>query len=119
LGTKTVAQIQRSRLLYSALRSGGISSKRLLEYDAVSIDEGLGEIYVSKELEGRKIPIYEDSSKSTHNSTPKDLSYKNTVDCSIYKFENMCTFICNWGNAVAQLVEALRYKPEGHEFDSR
>jgi hypothetical protein len=22
-------------------------------------------------------------------------------------------------HAVAQLVEALRYKPEGHEFDSR
>jgi len=24
-----------------------------------------------------------------------------------------------WGHAVAQLVEALRYKPEGHGFDSR
>jgi len=24
-----------------------------------------------------------------------------------------------WGYAVAQLVEALRYKPEGREFDSR
>jgi hypothetical protein len=23
------------------------------------------------------------------------------------------------GHAVAQLIEALRYKPEGHEFDSR
>jgi len=23
------------------------------------------------------------------------------------------------GHAIAQLVEALRYKPEGHEFDSR
>jgi len=23
-----------------------------------------------------------------------------------------------WGHAVAQLVEALRYKPEGHGFDS-
>jgi hypothetical protein len=27
--------------------------------------------------------------------------------------------ITNPGNAVAQLVEALRYKPEGCEFDSR
>jgi hypothetical protein len=25
----------------------------------------------------------------------------------------------NLGHAVAQLVEALRYKPEGHGFDSR
>ena len=25
----------------------------------------------------------------------------------------------NWGHAVAQLVEALRYKPEGRWFDSR
>jgi hypothetical protein len=24
-----------------------------------------------------------------------------------------------WGHAVSQLVEALRYKPEGHGFDSR
>jgi hypothetical protein len=24
-----------------------------------------------------------------------------------------------WGNAVAQLVEALHYKPEGRGFDSR
>jgi hypothetical protein len=24
-----------------------------------------------------------------------------------------------WGHAVAHLVEALRYKPEGREFDSR
>jgi hypothetical protein len=24
-----------------------------------------------------------------------------------------------WGHAVAQLVEALHYKPEGHGFDSR
>ena len=24
-----------------------------------------------------------------------------------------------WGHAVAQLVETLRYKPEGHGFDSR
>jgi hypothetical protein len=25
----------------------------------------------------------------------------------------------NWGHAVAQFVEALRYKPEGRGFDSR
>jgi len=25
----------------------------------------------------------------------------------------------SWGHAVAQLVEALRYKPEGRGFDSR
>jgi hypothetical protein len=24
-----------------------------------------------------------------------------------------------WGHAVAQLIEALRYEPEGHGFDSR
>ena len=24
-----------------------------------------------------------------------------------------------WGHTVAQLVQALRYKPEGREFDSR
>ena len=28
-------------------------------------------------------------------------------------------FLYLWGNAVAQLVEALRYKPEGRGFDSR
>ena len=28
-------------------------------------------------------------------------------------------FRLGWGHAVAQLVEALRYKPEGHGFDSR
>ena len=27
--------------------------------------------------------------------------------------------IAGWGYAVAQLVEALRYKPEGHGFDSQ
>jgi hypothetical protein len=28
-------------------------------------------------------------------------------------------FFSFWGHAVAQLVEALRYKPEGHGIDSR
>jgi len=28
-------------------------------------------------------------------------------------------FIVHVGHAVVQLVEALRYKPEGHGFDSR
>jgi hypothetical protein len=27
--------------------------------------------------------------------------------------------VCEWGQAVAQLVEALRYKSEGCGFDSR
>jgi len=27
--------------------------------------------------------------------------------------------IVAWGHAVAQLVEALRYKPEGRDFDFR
>jgi hypothetical protein len=27
--------------------------------------------------------------------------------------------LCGWGHAVGQLVEALRYKPEGRGFDSR
>jgi hypothetical protein len=26
-------------------------------------------------------------------------------------------YLINWGYAVVQLVEALRYKPEGHGFD--
>jgi hypothetical protein len=30
----------------------------------------------------------------------------------------VCTLVTG-GNAVALLVKALRYKPEGHEFDSR
>ena len=29
------------------------------------------------------------------------------------------TALHNWGHAVAQLVEALRYKSEGRGFDSR
>jgi len=28
-------------------------------------------------------------------------------------------YIIVWGHAVVQLVEALRYKPVGHRFDSR
>ena len=28
-------------------------------------------------------------------------------------------YLRNWGHAVAQLFEALRYKPEGRGFDSR
>jgi len=31
----------------------------LLEYDAVSIDEGLGEAYVSTHIESRQFPVYE------------------------------------------------------------
>jgi hypothetical protein len=34
--------------------------------------------------------------------------------------ENIIRNICTWGKLlVAQLVEALRYKPEGRGFDSR
>jgi hypothetical protein len=36
---------------------------------------------------------------------------------SCYFTEQMCTFVA--GPAVVQLVEALRYKPEGRVFDSR
>jgi hypothetical protein len=32
---------------------------------------------------------------------------------------NYVRYIYIWGNAVAQLVETLRYKPEGRWFDSR
>jgi hypothetical protein len=32
---------------------------------------------------------------------------------------NYLKYLIPWGHAVAQLVEALRYKPEGREFDSR
>jgi hypothetical protein len=31
----------------------------------------------------------------------------------------LCFFLGGWGHAVAQLVEALRYKPEGRGFDYR
>ena len=33
--------------------------------------------------------------------------------------EFMYVYVCHWGHAVAQLVEALRYKSEGRGFDSR
>ena len=39
----------------------------------------------------------------------------NFVACVIFKD---CTSD-DWGHAVAQLVETLRHKPEGHGFDSR
>ena len=35
--------------------------------------------------------------------------------CCTYLF----TYLHTWGHAVAQLVEALRYKSEGRGFDSR
>jgi hypothetical protein len=38
------------------------------------------------------------------------------IDSYIMKI-NYC--LLKWGYVVAQLVEALRYKLEGHEFDSR
>jgi len=43
------------------------------------------------------------------------------VRYSTYKFyyRNRVACIYIWGHAVAQLVEALRYKPEGRGFDSR
>ena len=31
----------------------------------------------------------------------------------------VCPYIYIWGHAVAQLVEALRYQPEGRGFNSR
>ena len=34
----------------------------------------------------------------------------------IYIYIYMCVCVC--GHAVVQLVEALRYKPEGRRFDS-
>jgi len=46
----------------------------LLEYDAVSIDEGLGEAYVSTHIESRQFPMDEERSKSTYSSTPKDIT---------------------------------------------
>jgi hypothetical protein len=36
-----------------------------------------------------------------------------------YAYLITCFYPCTWGHAVAQLVEALRYKPEGRGFDSR
>jgi hypothetical protein len=37
----------------------------------------------------------------------------------VSKFENLLTLLQNWGHAVAQFVEALRYKPVGRGFDYR
>jgi hypothetical protein len=38
---------------------------------------------------------------------------------SIYLPYNMVAALVQWGHAVAQLVEALRYKSEGRGFDSQ
>jgi len=40
------------------------------------------------------------------------------VPSSMSEDVNDALYIC-WGHAVAQLVEALRYKSEGRGFDSR
>jgi hypothetical protein len=40
------------------------------------------------------------------------------LDCVVFCFQFIQTTASN-GHAVAQLVEALRYKPEGRGFDSR
>jgi hypothetical protein len=49
------------------------------------------------------------------------IPYNNNVDWSIYNFQNTRSFICKYGHAVSQLVEALRYvyEAEGHDIDSR
>ena len=39
--------------------------------------------------------------------------------CLCISVEGFIFAICGRGHAVAQLVEALRYKPEGRRFDSR
>jgi len=39
-------------------------------------------------------------------------------DCTTYVIDSLF-FLVNLGHAVAQLVEALSYKPEGRGFDSR
>ena len=39
---------------------------------------------------------------------------ENVIECT---FTNLGSTV--WGHAVAQLVEALRYKPGGRGFDSR
>jgi hypothetical protein len=44
-----------------------------------------------------------------------DLTTKSTINKDVKKY---ITF-GDWGHAVAQLVEVLRYKPEGRCFDSR
>ena len=40
------------------------------------------------------------------------------IRCVLYQIKLMSTAL-SWGHAVAQLVEALRYKPEVRGFDSR
>jgi hypothetical protein len=70
-----------------------VEDYNLLEYDAVCIDKGLGEDYVSTHPESRQIPISEDGNKSTHNQALKYIyyhtqncismvPYKNIADCS-------------------------------------
>ena len=40
--------------------------------------------------------------------------------CVLIVYMDCCIdYVYFWGYVLAQLVEALRYKPEGHGFDSR
>ena len=41
------------------------------------------------------------------------------ISLSTYNLNIEDYTVLNWGHAVAQLVEALRYKSEGRGFDSR
>jgi hypothetical protein len=45
------------------------------------------------------------------------MDYDNYISFEIKQIFNK--ILTGWGHALAQLVEALRYKPEGRGFDSR
>jgi len=75
-------------------------------------DSGVGlrcysDIYLSGQVVSRPSSEPEDSRlhERSHNARNKFI---------------LCVYtLCGWGHTVAQLVEALRYKPEGREFYSR
>jgi len=47
------------------------------------------------------------------------LLFSNQIFCSLLSLTVSCLYIEKVGYAIAQLVEELRYKPEGRGFDSR
>jgi len=66
---------------------------------------------------------YKDVFHSQMHNTAKRFHFGESFSCLLSWMsitENFqINFICNMGYAVAQLVEALRYKSEGRGFDSR
>jgi hypothetical protein len=55
--------------------------------------------------------------QNVHKFLPASREYAHSP--MLYLITAATTTTTNWGYAVAQMVEALRYKPEGRGFDSR